>query len=90
MKFRAMVKGSPLDATAAPCEFLPAGTRFVLDKVSETRSTTDSHYDVEGDCESEMHAWFQAPPTEPPFPAGTLLHFSYVNERGHNVTGDSE
>ena len=83
------MKGYPLDAMAAACQFLPAGTKVELNKVTESRHGAETYYDVDGDCESEIHAWFQAPPIEAPFPAGTLLHFSYVNERGHKVTGDS-
>lgn len=80
MKFRALVKGYPFDAMAAACEFLPVGTKVTLHKVTESRHGAETHYDVTGDCERAMHAWFQAPPGKPPFPAGTLLHFSYVDD----------
>lgn len=80
MRFTALVKGWPSDAYAAAGVFLPLGTHLGPLNLDRKRYHNETLISVEGDSEElehAMHAWFQAPPREAPFPKGALLHFSY-------------
>ena len=80
-----LVKGTPLDAMAAACQYLPAGTKAVCVAEKRGRYASENTATLEISSETEdlgmpVREWFCDPTHRIivgfGFPAGSLLHFS--------------
>lgn len=83
MRFSGLVKGDRTAIGDISRALREHGMTDTWRRLMVRRHREDTYFEIEAgerSLERALHAWFQAPPIRPPFPEGTLLHFSYRDE----------
>lgn len=76
--FTLLIKGTIVDAERALCAhgFHPSDWLTQPTIAVHTKRHVTSTVNVKSECEPGVIRWFAEIPAEPPFPVGTLLHYS--------------